>query len=612
MIFMAAPGYAPDMTFAGAPSGAVYESNQYGLIYVGSGGAPDQAYLQAAGCATLTPFGAYALPQATQWKLAATGCAVHSGYSGVNDAKVMSCRVHYATTPLSTIKLSLSNWLNTSNVGDYWGDGTANMGPITVNGTICYPGPNNVIGSYSTVVVPLGQTIDVVITLAAAIPALAKFYEGVYVVPASGCQVPVTNLNYDSNGTNPLGPSNPVNVNTAIGEGSWVNSSATDLTASLSTISSNPAYNGHMYGAVAISSVQPVTTPTVALSGDSLTAGSRCGADGFNNTGPLAWAFGNAVAVLNMGCSGKTADSDVHGGFSGTGYESAMSAREDLMVRCGVTHVIVLLGTNDVFGSSNNAATIEGDLAYIYDELAHLGYTVWAATMPPQTTSTDSFVTVANQSVTARESVRTAVNTWSRSNPVNVVGVLECCAPVESSPGSGKWAAPPAGTPEGVHWYYGPALAVAGQVPVSRFSTSIPASVIGYADTYRRGQKTTQSALDYLMSTPRVSGIATGLAASTTHTLLGATQLGAGINIINTVANSGDAVTLAGLTNVGASMVVYNEGAHAAAVFPPLTTVAIDGGSIGASVMLTNSKRCEFRLTSATTIESAQLGAPSA
>jgi hypothetical protein len=193
--------------------------------------------------------------------------------------------------------------------------------------------------------------------------------------------------------------------------------------------------------------------------------------------------------------------------------------------------------------------------------------------------------------------------------------VLERCTPCENTPGSGKWAFNGTafwGTTEGVHWTWNTAIAVAAQVPVSQFTTTIPASVIGYADTFGRGQKSTQTALDYLMSTARVSGNALGLTASTTHTLAGATQLGSGINQFSTVANSGDAATLAGLTSVGASMELYNDGAHPMAVFPPLSTVAIDGGSAGASVTLTNAKRCKFTLTSATTIESAQLGAPSA
>ena len=37
--------------------------------------------------------------------------------------------------------------------------------------------------------------------------------------------------------------------------------------------------------------------------------------------------FGDAVAVLNLACSGKLASADAGGGFSGTGYANAMSAR---------------------------------------------------------------------------------------------------------------------------------------------------------------------------------------------------------------------------------------------------------------------------------------------
>ncbi len=72
MIVMAAPGFTPNMVFGAAPSGAAYQSNQFGLIMV-SGGVPDQIFLQTAGCATLTPFGNWQLPPLSAWKLCVAG-----------------------------------------------------------------------------------------------------------------------------------------------------------------------------------------------------------------------------------------------------------------------------------------------------------------------------------------------------------------------------------------------------------------------------------------------------------------------------------------------------------------------------------------------------------
>jgi hypothetical protein len=485
MIFMLAP--APNMVFGGMPSGTTYAANQYGLIYVVNGSVPDQIFLQDAGCATLVPFGNYQLPPLSKWGLAATGCSNFTTYSGTNSAKVMTCRVHFATAALGgTIKLTLGNWVNTENVGDYWGDGAANMGPITVNGSICYPGPNNIIGAYGPVTIAPGANLDVLVPISVEVPAGAKFYEGVYVVPTSGCQIPIIDAVVD--------PSNILICNLPIGEGSILSTSATDLTGSLATISGIDS--AVMYGALAISAVQPITQPVLAVDADSLEAGFRGGADAFNNVGPFAWAFGDSVAVLNLGCSGKTAAADVGGGASGTGYTSAMQMREDTMRRCGVNIVLVALGTND-FNGGAAAPTIMADLSYKYTEYDGLGFQVWGATLPPRTTSTDSWATTTNQSVTANESKRTGLNTLLRAKPTPLAGVLEFCTPVESSPGSGLWM--PNWTFEGVHWNKPATLAASGMVPVTSFNAAVPAQVIAYADTWGRNLHSTQAALDFLL-----------------------------------------------------------------------------------------------------------------
>ena len=98
--------------------------------------------------------------------------------------------------------------------------------------------------------------------------------------------------------------------------------------------------------------------------------------------------------------------------------------------------------------------------------------------------------------------------------------------------------------------------------------------------------------------------IATGITASATQTLAGATKLTAKINVVSTSAASGNAVALPAM-QPGQSVTVFNDGAN------PIS-VAIDGGSAGASVALANAKRCTFYCLSATVIKSAQLGVASA
>lgn len=105
--------------------------------------------------------------------------------------------------------------------------------------------------------------------------------------------------------------------------------------------------------------------------------------------------------------------------------------------------------------------------------------------------------------------------------------------------------------------------------------------------------------------------VANALTASTTQTLAAGTALTKRINRITTCANSGDAVTLPALA-VGQSVDIYNDGAAAASVFPNSASVAIDGGSAGAAVTLTNAKRCRYTCVATNVVISAQLGAVSA
>lgn len=104
--------------------------------------------------------------------------------------------------------------------------------------------------------------------------------------------------------------------------------------------------------------------------------------------------------------------------------------------------------------------------------------------------------------------------------------------------------------------------------------------------------------------------IANALTASTTQTRAGGTALTKAWNVVATVANAGDAVTLPALSP-GQGVVVFNAGANSAKVFPNGASDAIDGGSAGASVNLASTKRCLYLCVAANTIISAQLGAVS-
>jgi hypothetical protein len=486
-IFVLAPG--PNMVFGGAPSGAIYQSNPYNLIAITNNSAADQSFLITAGCAPLTPFSAYTLPPGSAWKPAVTSNLFPTDQSGLSSGKLMTCRVHVATTSLSgVIRLTFVNILNNVSLGDYWDNGAfLNMGPVTVNGTICYPGLNNVIGSYSATMLSPGAMVDVYVTLSATIPGGAKFYEGCFAVPASGQQVPVVN--------------GGAGLNTAIGEGSNLSTTATDQTANLSSISGT-SVNGFGYSAAAICTVQPLTQPVVVVNGDSLEGGSGAGFDAFNNYGPVAWACGDLVPTINTSKTGKLAAIDAGSAYSTTGYANAMSARLALYQHCNATHFFGCLGTNDMIAGTA-AANIESYLTTIGNRAAAIGLTTMIATIPPYTTSTDNWATTGNQTVSANETIRTTFNTWVRTTPSPYTSFVEFCTPCESTPGSGKWfvnGAAQYATADGKHWSAVAAAIVQQGVNVAALAVTIPAQTIAYYDTSGRGVHNTQTAIDFALN----------------------------------------------------------------------------------------------------------------
>ena len=103
------------------------------------------------------------------------------------------------------------------------------------------------------------------------------------------------------------------------------------------------------------------------------------------------------------------------------------------------THVVCAHGTNDM--NYNDLAGMQAKYTDLWEALAGAGLTVAVRTIPPRTSSTDDWATLANQTVTAAEPVRLATNAWLRTEPGGVV-CIDSAAQVEhggaESP-SGKW-----------------------------------------------------------------------------------------------------------------------------------------------------------------------------
>jgi hypothetical protein len=136
------------------------------------------------------------------------------------------------------------------------------------------------------------------------------------------------------------------------------------------------------------------------------------------------------------------------------------------------TDVVEAFGTNDV-NNTRTAAQIEADRTKMWRDARIRGPRVWACTILPRSTSSDSWVTVNNQTAHTNDAARVAVNTWllagaplsaSTFAPVAIgtagalvagdgthplSGVFDTAAQVESSLNSGKWKANY--TVDGVH-----------------------------------------------------------------------------------------------------------------------------------------------------------------
>ncbi len=195
--------------------------------------------------------------------------------------------------------------------------------------------------------------------------------------------------------------------------------------------------------------VDYTTRRSWALIGDSNMKGGSSStntdvADGTGDLGRFARAIGQFAAYTNMGCGGETLT-----GFL-TGYAKRVALVADH------TDVLCNFGVNDL-SASRSASTILTDVATF---LAIAGISTkrpkWA-TIPPVTTTSDAWATIANQTVAAWEAQRVTLNNTLRCNKVvGLYGCVDICAAVESAINSGKLTVGLGGqaiTGDGIHFF---------------------------------------------------------------------------------------------------------------------------------------------------------------
>jgi lysophospholipase L1-like esterase len=107
------------------------------------------------------------------------------------------------------------------------------------------------------------------------------------------------------------------------------------------------------------------------------------------------------------------------------------------------SHIVVQYGINDLNGGGRTDAQTLTDLQTIWSFIAAQKRStckVYQCTLDPFTTSTDSWATLANQTVASFESFRVSLNTTFRTTAqANIDGFIEIADAVESGRNTGKW-----------------------------------------------------------------------------------------------------------------------------------------------------------------------------
>jgi lysophospholipase L1-like esterase len=228
---------------------------------------------------------------------------------------------------------------------------------------------------------------------------------------------------------------------------------------------------GEFYGPSAVLGIPDSGARSYLIAGDSIANGFGDGLPsgqhdftGYNAAQPwrngggyLARALHGVAGTVNISTSGDFARK-----FSGEQPNASTARRQSMARFC--TDVIVEYGRNDVSGSSTLAA-IQGYLITIWRRFARRGLVVHQTTITPRPTTTDSFLTEANQTPGTDDAVRVSVNDWLRDGaPLDAttfaplaVGatalrmgqsghplatVIDAADAAESTRNSGKWKAP--------------------------------------------------------------------------------------------------------------------------------------------------------------------------
>jgi len=196
---------------------------------------------------------------------------------------------------------------------------------------------------------------------------------------------------------------------------------------------------------VAILGYTADSTKPIFLVGDSIAAGSGYTGSNQGFVRYRIWNYPGLVVPYPMIYVPKPSQSAIsHWG------DTKRNIRGQLAGHCA--SVLCTLSVNDLGAV---LATMQTAFLELWGFFDALGLKVWQTTMTPFTTSSDSWVTASNQTVTANEAIRVQFNNWIRSTPAPLTGYFEVADTVEVNSSDvftrngGRWKA--AWTGDGVH-----------------------------------------------------------------------------------------------------------------------------------------------------------------
>lgn len=368
---------------------------------------PDTGQAWAQGASIILPVPA---SSGTYLGQIATGALVCYNFT-TSSHQQMTRTGHYARDNITSLQVAFPNWyvaIAASGAETALGTATA-----TIEAAIEYP-----IGVFNRVTFSNGQ-------ITGNIPALTTtLSDPISITIPSGALFFVRNFYTNTDGL--------VTCSSGMGSQSNEGNALSNLVVTAGAI----ANNNFCYPPCAI--VAQTTKSSIGLVGDSRLVGSG---ETFN---ALFYYRGHVQRII-----GPTHAYMCVASFSDQLQWAVASYTQRNLLLQYVSHIVCDYGYNDMQTGGQTPANTLSKLQTLYGFSNIVGKKIWQMTLEPGATSTDAFITEANQTPVTSNANRISFNASLRAGIASVQGIIDWTGPVEESfTTSGVWQAPTGtGTP---------------------------------------------------------------------------------------------------------------------------------------------------------------------